>query len=342
MSTARTSPRVRLLASCFALVAGLAVAAPPARGDDVALRCQRAIESGGMRLARTLLRQVDRCSRSYGTSVDECLGSAAAQARIGAEVPRWRARVARACVGIDAHAVLGYLDTCGPADSPCGFAAPAVEAAGPNNDIVDCLACKVEERLRGVGCKLLADRPLGGACHASIAEPGLALLRDILGELNRCLRAPGALSIAGGLSEPERRTRIATATTAWLELDPGVRILRIAGKETGPISAYSGDGGPAIDARFNGVEGLAVDAGGNTLVGDFRNGRVRLVDRLGSVISVLGRDDGLGRFEPFLPPAPGAQVWGGCPGGIAVGPDDRTYVGDGQFGIVRILTKVPY
>jgi hypothetical protein len=627
----------------LALGAGIALmlvvaAAAPARGADVALRCQSAIESGGMRFARALLREIDRCSRSYGTSLDACLGSDAARARLDAKLPRWHARVARACASVDAHSVLGYLDTCGPADASCGFATPSVAAPGAENDLVDCLACKLEGRLHGAGRKLFADRPLGGACHASIAEPGLALMRDVLGELKRCLRSPDALSIAGCLSEPERRARIADATLAWrsraiaacqgtnpfaavgypalcsgvtppeipfcsdesppctfvaaslldrptadddlldclecqiseaalgvardlfgaelccddagcrtvrsrrscraagghpvfhrvdllpgapagfphgmavasdgtvyvpdriyggiwtvppggtpviedlyplspdgltldaedrlfithresnlihrfggdpeterfalnglpghegdggfathakaaapsglafdsrgtlyftesgliafafqlgafptgefvrsvdpagkihtvadpalgislllpyslavrrdasilvgeagsqriLELDPGVRIVRIAGKEISPIGAYSGDGGPAIDARFNGVEGLAVDQSGNTLVGDFRNGRIRLVDRLGSIISVLGRDDGVGRFEPFVPPAPGAHLWGGCPGGVAVGPDDRVYVGDGQFEIVRILTKVPY
>jgi hypothetical protein len=54
------------------------------------------------------------------------------------------------------------------------------------------------------------------------------------------------------------------------------------------------------------------------------------------------RRDGLGRFLPLVEGVPGTQAWGGCPGGVAVAPDGRVYVGDGQFEVVRVLTPVPY
>jgi len=127
-----------------------------------------------------------------------------------------------------------------------------------------------------------------------------------------------------------------------LALDPGGTLAHLAGRPLGVIGAYAGDGGPAREARFNGVEGLAIDRDGNVLIADFRNGRLRLVDRLGSVISVLGREDGLGRTLPIAAGVPATSVWGGCPGGVAVGPDGRVFVADGQLEVVRLLTRMPY
>jgi hypothetical protein len=610
--------------------------ATPAWAADPVLRCQRAIETGGYRFARAVLRESARCARSDAPSFDACVPTPGSGRRAGAAAREWRERVERACAGVDVHSELGYPATCGPPDASCGFATAALLAPGAENDLLDCLECRVAGRVRSVSTKLFADRPVDGACREAIGVPGHELVSAILGELNACLGEADAISIAGCLSDPDRRARLSGRVLAWrsdaqarcagadpfgglgharlcsgfeqprppfcsdasppctfaaatrlatsnltdddlldclecqaseaalgiardlygaevccdavacrtvrsraacrrasghpvyyrmdvlagvpagfphgiavasdgtvyvpdrfrdaiwtvppgmpaelslvpsspdglaldaderlfiahrqdnritrfegegaltpfaltgdpghegdgglallaraaapnglvfdsrgtlyftesgllafafqgapatgefvrsvdpagrirtvagatgipllipysmaarsdasiligeagsqriLELDPGVRLVHLAGRPSSPIGAHSGDGGPALDARFNGVEGLAVDPGGNTLIGDFRNGRVRLLDRLGSVITVLGREDGLGRWLELPVGVPGTQAWGGCPGGVAIGSDGRVYVADGQFDVVRVLTQVPY
>ncbi len=53
-------------------------------------------------------------------------------------------------------------------------------------------------------------------------------------------------------------------------------------------SGFSGDGGPATAAKFNGPQGLAVDDIGNIFIADFSNNRVRKVDRAGIITKIAG------------------------------------------------------
>lgn len=632
------------------LVVGLLVCpGGEAHADAPALRCQKAIEDGGVRYARRLLREIDRCARAGVGSMDACLDAPATRTRLDRGVPRWRKRVARACANFDVHSTLGYLETCAPADTTCGFGTASVVEDGARNDLLDCAECRIEGHLRAVADRLFAGVGAAGGCRGSIARPGVELLEDQLRALARCARRPNALSLAGCLSEPSLRESLAARASSWraraaarcgnrdpfaelgyerlcsgltppipaycsdgsppctfapaiglnapgadndlldclqcradeavlaiardlfganlccdgrgcravrtrrschaaggspvyyrqhlipevpvgyphgmaiaddgtvwmpdrrfgsglweytgpgalrewriypeypdavtldasgrpvitsresnrvlrlegwldwsvvaftgqpghsgdggpaldaraaapigldydsrgtlyvaetgllaaafqgvpssgeyvraidpigrvrtvagagpygvaghngpalaatlgspyglhvrsdasiligeaagerlLDLDPGALLAHRAGRPGSIIGSYSGDGGPAVLARFNGLEALASDREGNILVGDFRNGRVRLVDRLGSVISILGRDDGIGRSLPAEDDIPASLAWGGCPGGLAVGPDGRVYVGDGQHEILRVLTRTPY
>jgi hypothetical protein len=50
---------------------------------------------------------------------------------------------------------------------------------------------------------------------------------------------------------------------------------------------FSGDNGPATDARLNGPTALAVDAHGNLFIGDDENNRVRKVNAVTGVITTV-------------------------------------------------------
>jgi sugar lactone lactonase YvrE len=55
---------------------------------------------------------------------------------------------------------------------------------------------------------------------------------------------------------------------------------------------FSGDNGPATDARLNGPAGVAVDAHGNLFIADYGNNRVRKVDAATGMISSVARMSG--------------------------------------------------
>lgn len=67
-------------------------------------------------------------------------------------------------------------------------------------------------------------------------------------------------------------------------VEEGGKLVHIAGQEK---AGYTGDGGPALQAQFNGPHNLAVLPDGNVLIGDTWNGVVRLVDLKSSTVSTL-------------------------------------------------------
>ena len=59
-------------------------------------------------------------------------------------------------------------------------------------------------------------------------------------------------------------------------------------------AGYSGDGGPATQARFNEPYGIAVDKAGNVYVADRHNHCVRRIDGASSVITTLAGNGSAG------------------------------------------------
>lgn len=55
-------------------------------------------------------------------------------------------------------------------------------------------------------------------------------------------------------------------------------------------SGYAGDGGPAINAKFGGIRGIAVDTSGNIFVADAVNNVVRKISTSGIITTVAGND----------------------------------------------------
>jgi DNA-binding beta-propeller fold protein YncE len=88
---------------------------------------------------------------------------------------------------------------------------------------------------------------------------------------------------------------------------------------------YSGDGGPAASATFNGPKELAVDAADNIYIVDTENHAIRRIDaRDGTIRTVAGSGQRGGQGDGG--PATAAEL--DRPHGVAVGPDGALWIGD--------------
>lgn len=107
--------------------------------------------------------------------------------------------------------------------------------------------------------------------------------------------AVGIPALEAKLKEPFG-TEFDSAGNMWIvEMVSGNRLLKVDAKGTlahvaGQLKpGDAGDGGPALEAQFNGPHNLAVLPDGNILIGDTWNGRVRKVDvKSGKVTSIEG------------------------------------------------------
>ncbi len=72
---------------------------------------------------------------------------------------------------------------------------------------------------------------------------------------------------------------------AVFRLDSSGVLTRVAGNSR---TGYSGDGGPATNARITSPKGLALDAAGNLFVADYGNRRIRRVSKDGIITTVAG------------------------------------------------------
>ena len=73
------------------------------------------------------------------------------------------------------------------------------------------------------------------------------------------------------------------------EVFPNGQIVTVAGR---PSPGYSGDGGPATNARLNNPYGVALDSSGNLFIADTLNARVRKVDSNGNISTFAGGGSG--------------------------------------------------
>jgi sugar lactone lactonase YvrE len=131
--------------------------------------------------------------------------------------------------------------------------------------------------------------------------------------------------------------------------DGGLRIRKVS--PDGVISTvagtgefgYSGDGGPAIKARFGVATGLAVDSAGDLFILDTENNRVRMVSPDGMITTVAGT--GTPGFSGDGGPATSAQlgitssIHGVNPTGLAIDSVGNLYIADD--GNVRVRKVSP-
>ena len=98
-------------------------------------------------------------------------------------------------------------------------------------------------------------------------------------------------------------------------------------------TAYSGDGGPAVQAQLNFPRGVAVDGAGNLYIADTENHRIRKVDLSGVITTVAGTGRrGFGGDGGLA-----VQAELGSPWGVAVDGAGNLYIADvGNYRIRKV------
>jgi sugar lactone lactonase YvrE len=97
------------------------------------------------------------------------------------------------------------------------------------------------------------------------------------------------------------------------------------------IPGYSGDGGPAKQARLNYPWGIAVDANDNLYIADSDNHRIRKIDSNGTIITVAG--SGVPGSQGDSGVATSAQL--NLPNGVAVDKAGNLYISEAGNHVVR-------
>ncbi len=97
---------------------------------------------------------------------------------------------------------------------------------------------------------------------------------------------------------------------------------------------YSGDGGPAANATFNGPKEIDVDLAGNIFVVDTENQAIRRIDaKTGTVTTVAGNGERGGKGDGG--PATAAQL--DRPHGVVVDREGKIYIGDTNNHRIRVV-----
>ena len=129
-----------------------------------------------------------------------------------------------------------------------------------------------------------------------------------------------AIDVAGNLYISDR------SGSRIRKVDAGTgTISTIAGTGGRFAHGYSGDGGPATEAKLRFPVGVAVDSAGNVYIADTLNSRVRKVDATTGTISTIA---GTGRFGYGGDGAPATEAMLGHPEGVAVDAAGNVLIAD--------------
>ena len=121
------------------------------------------------------------------------------------------------------------------------------------------------------------------------------------------------------VTDSNSRTARATATVTVRE--PRTPVNTVGGEGT---AGFSGDGGPAAQARINSPGGVALDGSGNLYIADTDNHRIRKIDALGTISTVAGT--GTAGFSGDAAAATAAQL--NFPRGLDADGDGNLYIAD--------------
>lgn len=157
----------------------------------------------------------------------------------------------------------------------------------------------------------------------------------------------GGTAVEARLAQP-RGVAVAADGTIYIadsynhrirKVDPGGRITTVAGP--GPWNCdgympYQGDDGPAEQASLCGPEDVALDSDGNLYIADTGNGRIRKVDREGTITTVAGA--GLFAGNP-RDGGPATQALLSGPTGIALDQDGDLFIAEAYACKIRKVDR---
>jgi DNA-binding beta-propeller fold protein YncE len=147
--------------------------------------------------------------------------------------------------------------------------------------------------------------------------PETGIVDSIAGNSKKGPPKDGQTARGNAISGP--RALFVEGTTLWIALREGHSVwqLNLVDGKLHHVAGigqagYAGDGGPAIEAKFNGPKGIAVTRDGKVFVADTENNVIRRIDmRSGTIATVDDKDTDLNR-----------------PHGVCVAPDGTLFIGD--------------
>lgn len=145
--------------------------------------------------------------------------------------------------------------------------------------------------------------------------------------------AEGALTSPVSLAvDPVGKLHVADSGThqVWRIDDEG-RVQLVAGLG---IPGFSGDGGPAVDARLTQPSGLAIDPDGRVYIADTGNRRIRRIG-VGGVISTVAGNG----FPTWASDGTGAMLSGMTPVELSFAPDGDLLIVDPVAGVVAAVSE---
>ena len=200
------------------------------------------------------------------------------------------------------------------------------------------------------------DAPIGRIAAVGLDRAGNLYLADPDNDRVFRLAPDGSLTIVAGNGTPGYNGDNIPARAASLNNPKGVAVdaegnLYIADTNSNRVrkvtpagiistaagtgeGTFSGDGGPANEAALYQPHGVAVDSEGALYIGDVLNGRVRKVNRNGTIQTVAGT--GVPGNTGDGGPATAAQI--GAAFGLAVDRAGNLYIADERAGLVRKVT----
>ncbi len=206
----------------------------------------------------------------------------------------------------------GAAATAAQIDGPADLAFDAFE----NLYIAEYTNCVIRKVTMGTG--FISTVAGTGACGFS-GNGGLATSAQIGGALGLGVDSAGNIYIAEQTNNLVRK------------VNTGGFINAFAG--TG-VPGFSGDGGLATSAQFDAPFDVTPDTTGNVFIVDRQNHRIRKVNALGTITTVVGT--GTPSYGGDGGPATSAQL--NAPVGVHVTNDGRLYIGDNGNDRVRLVT----
>ncbi len=170
------------------------------------------------------------------------------------------------------------------------------------------------------------------------------VIKTIAGNGQRKLPVDGATAAGNAMAGPRALTF--HQGVLWIALREGHSVWSLDTK-TGRLKhvagtgkkGFSGDGGPALAATFNGPKGIALSPGGNVVVVDTENQTIRKINmQTGRISTIAGRGPRHRGGQGDNGPATKAEL--DRPHGVCVDPQGTVYIGDTNNHRVRAVKNV--